>query len=112
MHSGEIVISQECVDFCICVLCYFDHRSSFISLCKYCIACYKFLFYLIHNVGHSFVLYVGDAVSIDDFLQFLAAKNWYGSCSLTSKSRMALSASVTKVGRYDSVGFSILYWGP
>ena len=73
-RNGEIVISQECVDFiCVCVLCYYDHRSSFISLCEYCIACYKFLFYLLHNVGHSFVMYIGDAVSIDDLLQFFGS---------------------------------------
>ena len=72
VHSGEIVVSQECVYFiCVCVLCYYDHRSSFVRLCEYCIACYKFLSYLLHNVGHSFVRYIGDAVSIDDLLQCL-----------------------------------------
>ena len=59
VHSGEIVISQECVYFiCICVLCYYDHSSSFVHLCEYCIACYKFLSYLLHNIGHLFVMYL------------------------------------------------------
>ena len=110
---GKLLLVRNVFTLSAYVSCvYYDHRSSFISLCEYCIACCKFLSYLLHNIGHSFVLYIGEAFSMDDLLQFLAARNRYGSYSLTSKSLMALSVSVTKVGMYESVGFSILYFGP
>ena len=112
VDGAAIVVGKERVDFVIVVLGVYNYCSlALISFGDHGLVVGDFVVNLFHDVPLSFVFSVL-VFSVVYCCNFLVAIMRKGFCSLSSRSLMAHSITMTSFSQVAFAGFSMVYWSP